>query len=1235
MAMHKSNDLQEVIKVVTEQLFGLGLKFDHANFSKITSDGSWDLWVSSPKQSYPARIHVPYIDNRIFNDVNETIAKGTDFLTEVYSTEEKNGFFTHFFENTIAKNTPEERKQYVLNANGFARSVFLTKNIWFSVGNYRTSVYTDEENAIFKRFANVFEQVYTRFLDLQKAEAQAKEAQIEAALERVRSRSMAMHKSDDLHEVIKVVTEQLSALGVKFNVANFAKIDPDGSWDLWLSTPERTYPALIHVPYLDHPIFNRITEEIAKGNDFFTHVYTREEKDIFFHHFFENTIAKNTPEKRKQYVYNSRGFTRSLFLTKNIWFSVSIYDTTPFTDEENSIFKRFANVFEQAYTRFLDLQRAESQAREAQIEAALERVRARAMAMQSSDELRELIGTVFTELTKLDLVLTRCVIWILDKETKAAKWWMANSEDPGNPAGFYIHYHESLPYQSFLSEWEKQTVKWVYDLNGQEKKDWDDFLFSETELVHLPEFVQEGMRAPDRILLSATFNNFGAINVASLEPLSDEHYDILLRFAKVFDLTYTRFNDLKQAEAQAKEAGIQLALERVRARTMAMQKSDELREGVLVIYEQLQQLGFDSKACNIVIIDKVSGDMQYWVSGFTQETFPEGYKVPYLSHPYHEELLAAGRQNKKYEVLEYSGEMKKSFDEIFFTQTDFRRIPEEAKNFMKALESLKLSTAFFTYGALQVLGPIEVTEEQAKILQRFAQVFDLTYTRFLDLQKAEAQAKEAKIEAALERVRARSMGMQKSDELAEVVAVLYKQFEELDFGLYQVLVSVYDKKKNLIEWWSRGFGEIELPQCNIIPIIDHPFSNDLFEKWENGVEYYPHILEGELKQSWDEYLFTQTDLKNFPQEVKDTMRSFNKVYLSDVFMKYGSLQAAGPAPLPDEKASLLKRFVKVLDLAYTRMKDLQNAEAQASEAKIELALERVRARTMAMHKSEELAETAQVLFHQLQELGGIPDRIAIGIVDANADVVNFWTTDQQGSHISNSFSARLSEPTTIAKTYNAWKDQQKSLIIDLHGEELKEWIHFAREEMGIAVKDDQIKDRRVHSHAFFSHGWILVTSHLPQSAETIQILERFASVFNLTYRRFLDLQKAEAQAREAQIEAALEKVRSRSLAMHKSDEMEEVLHAVFERLKELEIEFYTAIIILFDEGSKQIVWWLESKGKHVYTQIIIPYENISYLRDLFEAREKGMELHSKCYVSEEKQELFHHLFDHTDLKFVP
>ena len=66
------------------------------------------------------------------------------------------------------------------------------------------------------------------------------------------------------------------------------------------------------------------------------------------------------------------------------------------------------------------------------------------------------------------------------------------------------------------------------------------------------------------------------------------------------------------------------------------------------------------------------------------------------------------------------------------------------------------------------------------------------------------------------------------------------------------------------------------------------------------------------------------------------------------------------------------------------------------------------------------------------------------------------------------------------------------------------------------------------SCAYFSRGYLVVITEKP--CGEVQIFKRFAQVFEQTYTRFLDLQKAEAQAREAQIEAALERVRAASLA---------------------------------------------------------------------------------------------------------
>ena len=98
---------------------------------------------------------------------------------------------------------------------------------------------------------------------------------------------------------------------------------------------------------------------------------------------------------------------------------------------------------------------------------------------------------------------------------------------------------------------------------------------------------------------------------------------------------------------------------------------------------------------------------------------------------------------------------------------------------MIGLESVKLSTAFISYGALQSIGAEPLSKEKANILKRFAKVFEQTYTRFLDLKKAEAQARESQIEAALEKVRSRSLAMHTANELGEVVTVIVEKLKDL------------------------------------------------------------------------------------------------------------------------------------------------------------------------------------------------------------------------------------------------------------------------------------------------------------------------------------------------------------------------------------------------------------------------------------------------------------------------
>ena len=67
----------------------------------------------------------------------------------------------------------------------------------------------------------------------------------------------------------------------------------------------------------------------------------------------------------------------------------------------------------------------------------------------------------------------------------------------------------------------------------------------------------------------------------------------------------------------------------------------------------------------------------------------------------------------------------------------------------------------------------DIQSRNAYILERFAKVFEQTYTRFLDLQKAEAQAREAQIEPATGKGAGKNHGDAYSEELHEVIKTLF------------------------------------------------------------------------------------------------------------------------------------------------------------------------------------------------------------------------------------------------------------------------------------------------------------------------------------------------------------------------------------------------------------------------------------------------------------------------------
>jgi hypothetical protein len=740
---------------------------------------------------------------------------------------------------------------------------------------------------------------------------------------------MAMQKSDELTEAALLLFEQLQSLGAVLWSCGFNIFEKEEKECTSFIARGGKMLAPVKLLLNENPILKLFYESKRKGEQFwFRELSAEESKSVFGY------VAKQRQAQEGNITFLSEVTLPPSQITHLVNFSHGnlMFITLEPLPEFHEIFKRFGKVFEQTYTRFLDLQKAEAQAREAHIEAGLERVRSRAMAMQGSEELNALIGTMFSELTKLDLVLTRSVIIIYDAETKGARWWMANSEDLSIPMNFFVAYTDLPFFNAYREGWEERNLKWQYILEGENKIVTDDFLFKETELSLLPDFVIAGMRAPEKVYLNASFNNFGNLTLASLEPLSDGHFDILLRFAKVFDLTYTRFNDLKQAEASAREAQIELALERVRARTMAMQKSDELQETSLVLFQQLKELGEPAEQLSIGIMNEAENivEISATLDGKQfQQTFRHSGDEPFVMN----KIINAWKAQEKSLIIEQSTEELEAYNKFRNQLTGSVKFPTKLQPGDRRI----LYVAFFSKGMLGLSTTNERPKESLELLERFAGVFDLTYTRFLDLKNAEAQAKEAQTQLALERVRARTMAMQKQNDLQGVLDLLVEQLIKLDVHFEIANFSNGIPGADWDLWIDVVTSNGELYSNYVhFPRIDHPY----FHRVEKNIEVFrkgagdlfKDVFSKKEKDSWQDYICTQTIYKDIvTQEDKEYIYgkpgyTWSMILLKDTWV---SICRFDNIPFTDEENEILRRFANAFGQAYTRFLDLQKAEAQA------------------------------------------------------------------------------------------------------------------------------------------------------------------------------------------------------------------------------------------------------------------------------------------------------------------
>jgi signal transduction histidine kinase len=812
----------------------------------------------------------------------------------------------------------------------------------------------------------------------------------------------------------------------------------------------------------------------------------------------------------------------SVALSEHAALSVYNYRGITYSEAQNEIIKRFSIVFQQAYTRFLDIQKAEAQAHEAQIELALERIRAQVTAMQESSDLLDIVVTMRAEFVKLghEAHYFWHMRWLPETYAKAM------TSGDGTKIGMVM----SLPRRihgdiKAVADWEKgcEPVH-VLAMDAETAVDyihkmvtWGDFERVDPQAPTLDDIRHIG--GLTFVMARTTHGEIGYSLPGEVPDPPKDAVDTLVRFAGVFDLAYKRFEDLKATERQTREARIELALEKVRSRTMGMQRSDELADVANVLFAEMNGLVHNLWTCGFVLCERDRAEDEWWLS--LEDGFSRGFFLPNVNDYAHATLYEGWLEGDAFRTVQLDGgKLQEHYDWLMQIPVAKNIFDEMEAAGMQRPEWQKLHAAYFSKGYLVIITREPCPEEE--IFKRFAIVFDQTYTRFLDLKKAEAQAREAQIEAALEKVRSRSLAMQTPDELIDVVQLLREEMGAL--GVEELETSsiyIHDESSGNAQCWftikDSASGKTVTDQMTL-NLQDTWVGKEMLSFYRSDMKQTSILMQGAQRVEWIRYCGEKSNAFTPEGFYGDAIpeRTYHLYKFSE-----GFIGAASPGEISSESWDLLKRATSVFSFAYTRFRDLQKAETRAREARIELALERIRAQVASMQESSDLFDIVVGMRTEFLALGHEADYF--WHMRWLPESYEMSMTSEDGSRIGMVISLPKFVHDEIPALAEWEKGNDPIYVLALDPVGAWNYIENMNTHGSYELADPNAPGKEDIAHiggltfimARTTHGEIGygLPGMVPDPPkDALDTLVRFAGVFDLAYRRFEDLKAAEHQA---------------------------------------------------------------------------------------------------------------------------
>jgi signal transduction histidine kinase len=380
--------------------------------------------------------------------------------------------------------------------------------------------------------------------------------------------------------------------------------------------------------------------------------------------------------------------------------------------------------------------------------------------MHSSRDLADTIDVFYHEIELLSITPRRCGVGLMDKETHEVELSSMNTTEQG----------ESIEVIGKLKLTGHPVLEGIYD-NWISQKEYHPVLRG-NEIKKYYQLIRPQIAYPDYPTDTAQYGYFfffneGGVYAWTEKKLSEDELRIYRRFTSVLSLTYKRYKDLKDAEANAKEAVKRASLDRIRAEAASMRTTGDLEKITPLIWNELTTLNVPFIRCGVFIMDEEQEVIHSFLST------PEGKAIAAFQLPYE----SAGQLSKVLTHWHKNEMFKDHWDEGTFTQWTKSLVVQGAieseEIYSTAHRPVNLHLHFlpFLQGMLYVGSVAPLIEEEINLVQTLADAFSTAYARYEDFNKLEsAKAQIEKTLTDLKQAQAQLVQSEKMASLGELTA---------------------------------------------------------------------------------------------------------------------------------------------------------------------------------------------------------------------------------------------------------------------------------------------------------------------------------------------------------------------------------------------------------------------------------------------------------------------------------